>query len=68
MSVPGRGSEFPDIDIGFWEGLVFPDVMASMWQFGVLASGGNEAPKGFMDSLPDPMKLDAGTLIFVMCW
>jgi F-type H+-transporting ATPase subunit b len=37
-----------------------------MWQFGILVSGGNEAPKGFMDTLPDPMKLDAGQLIFVM--
>jgi len=45
---------------------VFPDVMASIWQFGILASSGAEAPKGFMDTLPDPMKLDAGTLIFVM--
>lgn len=45
---------------------MFPDVMASIWQFGLLASAGTDAPKGFMDSLPDPMKLDAGTLIFVM--
>jgi F-type H+-transporting ATPase subunit b len=45
---------------------VFPDVMASIWQFGILASSGAEAPKSFMDTLPDPMKLDAGTLIFVM--
>jgi F-type H+-transporting ATPase subunit b len=45
---------------------VFPDVTASIWRFGLLASGGTEAPKGFMDTLPDPMKLDAGTLIFVM--
>ena len=40
--------------------------MAPFWQFGLLASGGAEAPKGFMDGLPDPMKLDAGTLLFVM--
>ena len=40
--------------------------MAWFWQFGLLASGGAEAPKGFMDGLPDPMKLDAGTLLFVM--
>ena len=45
---------------------MFPDVMASIWQFGLLASGGTEAPKGFMDALPDPMKLDLGTLLFVM--
>ena len=45
---------------------MFPDVMASMWRLGILATAGNEAPKGFMDTLPDPMKLDAGTLIFVM--
>jgi F-type H+-transporting ATPase subunit b len=40
--------------------------MASIWQFGLLASSGHEAPKGFMDALPDPMKLDPGTLLFVM--
>jgi F-type H+-transporting ATPase subunit b len=40
--------------------------MATIWQFGILAASGTEAPKGFMDTLPDPMKLDAGTLIFVM--
>ncbi len=40
--------------------------MAWFWQFGLLASGGAEAPKGFVDGLPDPMKLDAGTLLFVM--
>lgn len=45
---------------------MFPDVMASIWQSGVLAASGTEASKGFMDTLPDPMKLDAGTLIFVM--
>jgi len=45
---------------------VFPDVIAAIWQSGILASTGAEAPKGFMDTLPDPMKLDAGTLIFVM--
>jgi F-type H+-transporting ATPase subunit b len=45
---------------------VIPDVMASFWQFGILAASGAEAPKGFMDTLPDPMKLDPGTLIFVM--
>ena len=27
---------------------------------------GGEAPKGFMDALPDPMKVDPATLIFVM--
>ncbi len=45
---------------------MFPDVMATIWQFGILASPGTDAPKNFMDTLPDPMKLDAGTLIFVM--
>ena len=45
---------------------MFPDVMASIWHFGILASSGTDAPKSFMDTLPDPMKLDAGTLIFVM--
>jgi F-type H+-transporting ATPase subunit b len=38
--------------------------MAGLGQFGMLAGG--EAPKSFMDSLPDPMKLDPGTLLFVM--
>jgi F-type H+-transporting ATPase subunit b len=29
-------------------------------------ASGPEASKGFMDSLPDPMKLQAGTLVFVI--
>ncbi len=45
---------------------MFPDVMASTWQLGIMIASGNEAPKSFMDSLPDPMKLDPATLIFVM--
>lgn len=45
---------------------MFPDVMASVWRTGILAAGGAEAPKGFMDTLPDPMKLDATALLFVM--
>jgi F-type H+-transporting ATPase subunit b len=45
---------------------VFPDVMAGLGQFGILMAGGAEPAKGFMDTLPDPMKLDAGTLLFVM--
>ena len=45
---------------------MFPDVMASIWRIGILATGGTEAPKGFMDTLPDPMKLDAPALLFVM--
>jgi len=44
---------------------VFPDGMAGMGQFAMLMTG-SEAPKSFMDTLPDPMKLDAGTLLFVM--
>lgn len=43
---------------------MFPDLMASIWQLGLAATG--EAPKSFMDSLPDPMKLDAPALLFVM--
>jgi len=35
-------------------------------RFGILVSGGTDAPKGFMDTLPDPMKLDLGTLLCVM--
>jgi F-type H+-transporting ATPase subunit b len=38
--------------------------MAPIWQMGLLAA--SEAPQGFMDTLPDPMKLQPGTLIFVM--
>jgi F-type H+-transporting ATPase subunit b len=45
---------------------VFPDLLAPLGQFGILVAGGDAAPKGFMDALPDPMKLDAGTLLFVM--
>jgi F-type H+-transporting ATPase subunit b len=48
------------------EEVVFPDVMATIWQIGIMAAGGTEAPKGFMDTLPDPMKLDATALLFVM--
>lgn len=45
---------------------MFPDVMATIWQVGIVAAGGAEAPKGFMDTLPDPMKLDLTALLFVM--
>ena len=45
---------------------MFPDVVATIWQTGVLATAGAAAPKGFMDTLPDPMKLDAPALLFVM--
>ena len=45
---------------------MFPDFMAPMEHLGILMSGANDAPKGFMDSLPDPMKLDPATLLFVM--
>jgi F-type H+-transporting ATPase subunit b len=45
---------------------VFPDVLATLGQFGILLAGGDAAPKGFMDALPDPMKLEAGPLLFVM--
>jgi F-type H+-transporting ATPase subunit b len=41
-------------------------VTASIWRFAILATGGAEASKGFMDTLPDPMKLDLSTLLFVM--
>ena len=44
---------------------MIPEVTASIWQFGILTAG-SDASKSFMDTLPDPMKLDAGTLIFVM--
>jgi F-type H+-transporting ATPase subunit b len=37
-----------------------------MGQCGIVVSTGADAPKGFMDTLPDPMKLDAATLLFVM--
>ena len=45
---------------------MFPDVMATIWQAGIVAAGGAEAPRGFMDTLPDPMKLDLPALLFVM--
>jgi len=44
---------------------VVPVVMAPIWQLGLLTASA-EAPHGFMDTLPDPMKLQPGTLIFVM--
>ena len=46
--------------------MVLPTMTASIWRFGILAAGGADASKGFMDALPDPMKLDPGTLLFVM--
>jgi F0F1-type ATP synthase membrane subunit b/b' len=46
--------------------MVFPEAMAGLAQCGLLTSGGPDGSKGFMDALPDPMKLDLGTLIFVM--
>jgi F-type H+-transporting ATPase subunit b len=39
--------------------------MAPIWQLGLLTAS-PDAPKGFMDSLPDPMKLQPETLIFVI--
>ncbi len=45
---------------------MFPDVLATLGQPGILLSGGNGGPQGFMDTLPDPMKLDGPTLLFVM--
>jgi len=45
---------------------LLPVVTASIWRLGILAAGEAEASKGFMDNLPDPMKLDPGTLLFVM--
>jgi len=39
--------------------------MAPIWHLGLLTASA-EAPHGFMDTLPDPMKLQPGTLIFVM--
>ena len=44
---------------------MFPVMMEPFAQLGLMASG-PEASKGFMESLPDPMKLQAGTLIFVI--
>jgi F-type H+-transporting ATPase subunit b len=44
---------------------VLPDVLISLSGAGYLLAGA-EAPKGFMDALPDPMKIDPGTLVFVM--
>ena len=45
---------------------MFPSLLSATGQLGILVSGGADAPKGFMDTLPDPMKLDAATLLFVM--
>jgi len=42
---------------------VLPSLMPLVFTPGLLAP---EAPKGFMDTLPDPMKLDGATLIFVI--
>jgi len=44
---------------------VLPDVLISMAGAGILTEGA-EAPKGFMDVLPDPMKVDPWALLAVM--
>ena len=44
---------------------MFPDAMATMGQLGLLVTG-SDAPKSFMDTLPDPMKLDGATFLFVI--
>jgi len=44
---------------------VLPDVLTSLTGAGILLTG-QEAPKGFMDTLPDPMKVDLPALLFVM--
>ncbi len=43
---------------------MLPDVLSAMGGLGLLGEG--EAPKGFMDALPDPMKIDWQALLFVM--
>jgi F-type H+-transporting ATPase subunit b len=47
------------------EGHVVPVVLTSTSGMALLLAEG-EAPKGFMDALPDPMKVDPATLIFVI--
>lgn len=42
-----------------------PDVLTFISGAGLLIAG-EEAPKGFMDALPDPMKVDPVALLFVM--
>jgi len=44
---------------------VVHDVLTSLSGAGVFLSA-EPAPKGFMDTLPDPMKIDPFTLLFVM--
>ena len=44
---------------------MLPDVLTS-FSGAVTLSMGEEAPKGFMDALPDPMKVDPWALLFVM--
>lgn len=44
---------------------MFSNVLTSSFGAALLLSDA-PAPKGFMDSLPDPMKLDVGALLFVM--
>ena len=41
------------------------DVLTSLSGAGILLTS-EPAPKGFMDTLPDPMKIDPFTLLFVM--
>lgn len=45
---------------------MLPSIASSLPGIGLLQPGGPEAPKGFMDTLPDPMKLELGALLFVI--
>ena len=45
---------------------MLPDVMTSFLEAGIALPGGTEAPKGFMDTLPDPMKLELMPLLFTI--
>jgi len=47
------------------EGPLVPDVLTSLAGSGVLLMGGGE-PKGFMQTLPDPMQVDPVSLVFVV--
>ena len=45
---------------------MFPDVTTIIGPVGLLLSGASEGSKGFLDSLPDPMRPYWGQLLFVM--
>lgn len=52
--------------VGILEEFVLPLLLTSLVEEGLMTTHGSSAPGGFMDALPDPMKVDPVALGFVI--